>query len=98
MQKRSLKFLVEFQQCSEKVLKTFIFTLVRFQEIYSRNNLDLTGKLGTESCGAWGHYKTGTITLCVEDGLEKIKKGTCEELFLHECTHVTVDPLVLQVG
>ena len=92
------KFLVEFLQCSEKVLKTSIFILVSFQPKYSKNELNFTGKLGAESCGAWGHYKTGTITLCVEDGLEKIKKGTCEELFLHECTHVTVDPLVLNVG
>merc|ERR1711874_795546 len=63
----------------------------------SVKNLHLfPGKLGEEACGAWGHFKTGTISLCVEDGLEKIKKGTCEELFVHECTHVTVDPLVLQ--
>ena len=64
---------------------------------FDNNPNNLLGELGAESCGAWGHYQTGTITLCVEDGLEKIKQGTCEELFFHECTHVTVDPLILPV-
>jgi len=83
---------------AKKYVKEFAKVLGRIPPMFRKSvkNLHLhPGKLGAESCGAWGHYKTGTITLCVEDGLEKIKKGTCEELFLHECTHVTVDPLVL---
>ena len=39
--------------------------------------LESAGKVGEESCGAWGHFKTGTVTLCVEDGLQKFKEETC---------------------
>merc|ERR1712037_83506 len=84
---------------AKKYAKQFAKVLGRVPSFFrtSVRNLHLfPGKLGEEACGAWGHFKTGTISLCVEDGLEKIKKGTCEELFVHECTHVTVDPLVLQ--
>merc|ERR1711874_809197 len=86
--KKAKKYAKEFAKVLGRV-PTFFRTSVKNLHLFP-------GKLGEEACGAWGHFKTGTISLCVEDGLEKIKKGTCEELFVHECTHVTVDPLVLQ--
>merc|ERR1719435_884090 len=61
---------------AKKYAKAFAKVLGRIPTMFRKSvkNLHLfPGKLGTESCGAWGFYKTGTISLCVEDGLEKIK-------------------------
>ena len=68
-----------------------------FNPTYGKCAFQTIGNEGDDACGAGGHFKVGTLTLCVEEGLTKIEDGTCEELFFHECTHVTVDPIILTV-
>lgn len=42
-----------------------------------------------EGCNAWGGG--GTITLCTGVGEELLEKGNCEEVFVHEGCHVSLD-------
>ena len=45
--------------------------------------------------GAWGGR--GIITLCTGDGEDLIERGNCEELFMHEGSHVSLDCLAYSV-
>jgi len=52
-------------------------------------NLHLRPGTYDEGCNAWGGG--GTVTLCTGVGEELLSKGNCEEVFVHEGCHISLD-------
>ena len=48
-----------------------------------------------EGCNAWGGG--GTVTLCTGVGEDLLAHGNCEELFVHEGCHISLDASIYSV-